>query len=224
MAGAYLLCDFVVGGTRADLAARFLLETGAARSLAGAVWVHQVHGTRIARWQPHAPFDTDQEADGVTVDARSLDDSLQAPTAIVVTADCVPILWAHRREPLWGAVHASRQNLEDGILDSLTREITDLQATWADIDVVLGPAICGSCYEVGSELGDKWQQIDPQTLRLSTHGRPALDLPDYVSRMLASQGACVSTWASCTFENPHWFSYRRDQTVKRNLGWVRKTQ
>lgn len=220
---------FTAGPTRAELSASFQTGEAAAYSRAGAIWVHQVHGIQIARWSAENSFDPstfecDTQADGVTVDARVVADLADAPTPIVVTADCVPILWAASAAPIWGVVHASRKNLEDGILGALEREFADLDLAGAQVEAILGPAICGKCYEVGPDLADKWTAIDPQAITVSRTSRPALDLPGHVARTLEERGVRVFRFGDCTLHNPHWFSYRRDQTAQRNLSWIRKAR
>lgn len=105
----------------------------------------QVHGDTVIR---HAP--------GWTGWLRSDDaDGHLAPftgTALAVTiADCVPVFIAHPRGPT-ALLHSGWKGTEARIID---RAITLLEAEHCppgELVVHLGPAICGRCYEVSSEV------------------------------------------------------------------------
>ncbi len=216
--------DFDTSQTCLALSKKFQNSANNYYSKGGAIWVRQVHGTGIAKWTPHSSprFDCEQPADGITVDARDLNDVTAAPTPIVVTADCVPILWVSTDAPVWGVLHASRKNIEDGLLAVYAQQMQTLNLEFSQVLAIIGPAICGKCYEVGTELGQKWRQIDPLALRTSKNDLPALDLPDHVGRWLQHRGATTVRFGECTLEEDRWFSYRRNGTGQRIKSWIRK--
>ncbi len=73
----------------------------------------------------------------------------------VQTADCVPLLLFDAKRRIAGAVHAGWRSTASGILRKALTVICDrFYANPSDILVAIGPAICGSCYEVGPEVVD----------------------------------------------------------------------
>jgi hypothetical protein len=71
----------------------------------------------------------------------------------VTVADCVPVTLVHPEERIVGSLHAGWRGAAAGILET---GLATLKRAWgvdaAGVEVHLGPAICGSCYEVGPEV------------------------------------------------------------------------
>jgi len=70
----------------------------------------------------------------------------------VTTADCVPVSMV---DPIRGAVallHAGWRGTAFGIIERGLAVLSGASSDRADLHVHLGPAICGSCYEVGPEV------------------------------------------------------------------------
>ena len=67
----------------------------------------------------------------------------------ILTADCVPILFADRDHGIIGAAHAGWRGANDGILESTISMMCDNGATLSSIEAVIGPAIAKSSYQVG---------------------------------------------------------------------------
>ncbi len=73
------------------------------------------------------------------------------PIAVRV-ADCVPILLAHPSGVI-AAVHAGWRGTKSHILQKTVLEIKEkLNLSLQEIRMMIGPAICGKCYEVGEEV------------------------------------------------------------------------
>jgi YfiH family protein len=71
----------------------------------------------------------------------------------VQTADCVPILLVDPRKRAVAAVHAGwRGTLQRIVTKAIGRMQMEFAANPADLFAVLGPAIGGCCYEVGTEV------------------------------------------------------------------------
>lgn len=72
----------------------------------------------------------------------------------VATADCVPVFVVARRRRAVALLHAGWRGVVQGILErgleTLARRLGSLPGP--DLRLHLGPAICGSCYEVGPEV------------------------------------------------------------------------
>lgn len=135
------------GGALADVLERYgrlLQMTGMER----AVVARQVHGTVVRRVESPLPSAAHVagEADGLVTSSPGL---LLAATA----ADCVPVFIADVRGRCIGLVHAGWRGTAAGILERGIEALKDhYDVPAADLSVFLGPAICGSCYEVGTEV------------------------------------------------------------------------
>ena len=70
------------------------------------------------------------------------------------TADCVPILLCDVSRRIIGAVHAGWRGTAARIVDTAIDAMLSLGANRPDIVAYIGAAICGHCYEVGSEVVD----------------------------------------------------------------------
>ncbi|HLO10057.1 MAG TPA: polyphenol oxidase family protein, partial [Desulfobacteria bacterium] len=74
----------------------------------------------------------------------------------VHTADCVPILLAHRKIPVGAAVHAGWRGLAAGIVEETVRVLAARFGDTAvgEIVAVAGPCARGCCYEIGEETAE----------------------------------------------------------------------
>lgn len=105
---------------------------------------HQVHGTRIVTIEQSGQ--ACGQADGFLTDRPGIPVS-------VVTADCLPVLLAHRSGQYIGALHAGWRGLLDGIIEAMLGCITAQR--WGDLSewvAVVGPAAGARAYEVCEAL------------------------------------------------------------------------
>jgi YfiH family protein len=81
------------------------------------------------------------------------------PAAIlgVKSADCLPLLLHAPDLGAVAAVHAGWRGLAQDLPAKISKTLHERGAAPASLRVVLGPAICQACYEVGPELGEKFQ-------------------------------------------------------------------
>ncbi len=142
---------------------------------------------------------------------------------VTLAADCVPIL-AH--DPVSGAVaaaHIGRMGLYGGAVDNLVAALADVRGAWKDmrsITAVIGPAICGKCYEVPEAMRTEVSERHPAAFATTKWGTPALDLPRAVEARMAELGVTVVRLAHCTFEDPNLFSHRMDGVTGRQGGVI----
>ena len=160
-------------------------------------------GTALARpapgeWGP-------VEADGVVIDARGW---RRAPALAVQTADCLPVVLSAARGEVVAAVHAGRRGLLGGILTTAVEQIRSL--TDEAILALIGPAICGHCYEVPEHMASGSEAAMPGIRARTSWGAPSLDLPAAASTQLRELGVRVLTDPRCTLEDSDLFSYRAD--------------
>ena len=69
----------------------------------------------------------------------------------ILTADCVPVLFADRNHGVIGAAHAGWRGANGGILESTITMMCDNGAALSSIEAVIGPAIAKSSYQVGDD-------------------------------------------------------------------------
>lgn len=119
----------------------------------------------------------------------------------IKTADCVPIILADPQHRAIGVAHAGWRgtlgNITQRVLDKMGFEYrTDPGAVIAAI----GPAIGPCCYEVGPEVGKKFQPLFPE--RAGWERATKIDLWESNRRHLISGGVVASRIAVaglCTF-------------------------
>lgn len=169
----------------------------------------------------------DPAVDATRVPAPNCDGMISARAAAplaVMVADCLPVLFVGRDartgEIATAAVHAGRRGLLEGILPETVRQLSALGAT--GIEAVIGPAICGSCYEVPEQMRAESERLLPGIGGETSWGTPALNLPDAALRQLEALGVGVRNSEQCTLENPEYFSHRRSHSSGRIAGVIWK--
>jgi YfiH family protein len=136
---------------------------------------------------------------------------------VVMVADCIPLLL--RSEKLVAAVHVGRAGLINSIALKTVAKMRELGAV--QISGSIGPAICGSCYEVPQELHDQVSAAHPLASSKTRVGTPALDLPRALVAALAAVDVPVEISAGCTLEDDNYFSFRRNKVTGRQAGVIK---
>jgi hypothetical protein len=91
----------------------------------------------------------------------------------------------------------------------------------AAITALIGPGICGQCYEVPAQLRDEVAAAVPATHCTTRNGTPGLDLRAGIAAQLAAAGVRqVQADGRCTAEDPDLYSYRRDGVTGRFAGLI----
>jgi len=171
-------------------------------------WMEQVHGR------------TATVVDGTETAPAEATDALVTATpglpVAVLVADCVPVLLGDPRTGVVAAVHAGRVGARVGVLPAALKAMSEAGAAMRDIEVLLGPAICGACYEVPAEMAVDVDRHLPGSATRTRDGRPGLDLRAGLWHQLAEAGVGkVGVDPRCTVEDKSLFSYRRDGTCGR---------
>ena len=209
------------GGRSAGSFARFNLSAGvgddpaavaANRRRLGAelgvpvVFLTQVHGTRVATVDaPPAAGEPDvADTDAAVTDLPGL-------ALAVLVADCVPVLLADPQAGVVGAAHAGRVGAAAGVLPATVEAMTALGARAEHLEALLGPAVCGGCYEVPAAMRDEVAVALPGSAGRTRRGTPSLDMRAGLHRQLAGLGvARIGVDPRCTMEDRTLFSHRRD--------------
>ncbi len=178
------------------------------------VWLRQVHGCQVV---DASSYDAERPADAAVAREPGL-------VCVVLTADCLPVLFCDR----WGrevaAAHAGWRGLAAGVLEET---VSCLHAVPENILAWIGPCIGPERFEVGGEVRDAFVSQDggaAESFRASPSGRWLADLPGLARRRLRRLGirsVFGGTW--CTYSEPErFFSYRREPRTGRmaTLIWI----
>lgn len=133
----------------------------------------------------------------------------------ILTADCVPVLFADAQAGVVGACHAGWAGALAGVTDNTVRAMLALGADLARINCVIGPCIGRASYEVGADFIARFKEADAENERFFTAGtRPEhghFDIAAYVTDRVARAGVGkIAVLGEDTYTQPDlFFSYRR---------------
>ena len=133
----------------------------------------------------------------------------------ILTADCVPVLFADPEAEIIGAAHAGWRGALGGVLEAAVQAMTMLGASPQRIAAGIGPAIAQPSYEVGPEFPAPFLAEDPPNAEFFVAAPRAghffFDLPGYVARRLErlGLGEIAMTGGDTAAEPERFFSYRR---------------
>lgn len=186
-------------------------------------WIAQVHGAAVvdaATVGPHLPV-------------RMADASIAfAPNVVcaILTADCLPVLFASMDGKVVGAAHAGWRGLAGGVLGETVKAMRAEGA--GAITAWMGPAIGAQAFEVGPDVLDAFMQACPGAATRACFvdfperpGKYLADMFTLARLMLALDGVeRVHGGGLCTASAPErFYSYRRDGVTGRqaSLIWIK---
>jgi YfiH family protein len=176
-------------------------------------WMHQVHGSAVSR-AGAAPAQEPPEADAMITD-------VPARALVVLVADCAPVLLADPEARIVGVAHAGREGMAAGVVTEAVTAMTAAGADPARVHAVIGPHICGGCYEVPAQMRDRVARQVPEAACVTRAGTPGIDIGAGIEAQLARTGVrTVIADPRCTAETPELYSYRRDGRTGRFAGLI----
>jgi YfiH family protein len=138
------------------------------------------------------------------------------PGQAIVTyhADCFPLLFMDATRGVVAGAHAGWRGALAGVATKTAQALQTGYGSWpGQIDVLIGPGICGRCYQVGSDVAqqfvarygrkDRYLAADGADIRLDLEAVLRLQLED---AGVASDRIQAAGW--CTREQERWFSHR----------------
>ena len=186
-------------------------------------WLRQVHGVEVARFETPPPAKPG-ESDEPEVDAAVT--TTPGSVLAILTADCLPVVFAARDGSEVAAAHAGWRGLADVMLEAT---VAEMKTPASDIVAWLGPAAGPDAYEIGEEVFDAFVSGDAGAVVAFAPTRPGhwkVDLYALARRRLAAVGVTdVHGGGLCTISDPaRFFSHRRDQRSGRiaTLAWVER--
>ena len=142
----------------------------------------------------------------------------------VLSADCVPVLFADAEAGVIGAAHAGWKGAIAGVCEATLDAMEAIGAARAQITAAIGPAIQQASYEVGPEFRDTFVGDQEWTDRLFVAGkddRSHFDLTGYVEAVLLGQGiAAVENLGldTCALEEDYFSNRRRNHRGEPDYG------
>ncbi|MDX3656021.1 peptidoglycan editing factor PgeF [Streptomyces sp. ID05-26A] len=212
---SFNLGDHVGDELSAVEANRGRLASGIGLAADRLVWMEQVHGRTVATVD--GPQGEPLEATDAVVTKRA------GLGLVVLTADCVPVLLGDQEAGVVGAVHAGRVGARVGVVVEALKAMMALGAELERVEVLLGPSVCGECYEVPAEMQKDVEKHLPGSASKSRKGTPALDLRAGLWNQLASAGVGkIGVDPRCTVEEKELFSHRRQAPTGRlaSVIWI----
>jgi YfiH family protein len=173
----------------------------------GPQWLRQMHGVEVA--------DLDALPAGSVPEADAALTTRTGTVCAVLTADCLPVVFAATDGSLVGVAHAGWRGLAGGVLEAAVTAMRSRLAPGVELIHWTGPAISAGHFEVGADVRDAFLSTEPQDEAAFSIGRPArwqCDLPRLARRRLASLGVADGGGGDrCTYEEEDMFySHRRD--------------
>ena len=178
-------------------------------------WLRQVHGIAVV---PEPGFDEPEADAAVTAEAGVV--------LAILTADCLPVVFAAKDGGELAAAHAGWPGLSSGMLEAT---LAAMRTPAADLVAWIGPCAGPARYEVGRNVFDAFVAHDAGAETAFAPTRPEhwlADLPALARRRLAAAGmaaADVHGGDLCTISDPaRFFSHRRDGRSGRiaTIAWM----
>ena len=187
-------------------------------------WLRQVHGTDVLRFDraPDAPRHTDAEPQ-----ADAAVTSVAGVVLAVLTADCLPVVFAAADGSEVGVAHAGWRGLAAGVLEAT---VAAMQGPPSRLQAWLGPAAGPQAYEIGTEVHEAFVAGNPAARSAFVATRPGhwrVDLYALARMRLAAAGldpAAIHGGGLCTIsDRSRFYSHRRDQRSGRMATLVYRT-
>jgi polyphenol oxidase len=169
--------------------------------------VYQFHSPDVVTIKGTANEDDPPKGDAMVTDRPGI-------LLGIVTADCVPVLFADRQAGVIGAAHAGWKGAITGVTDNTIAAMEALGADRNRIACAIGPCIAQKSYEVDEGFFRRFAQEDAANERFFADGKPGhrkFDIEGYVAARLAAAGiGRVECLGEDTYSQPdRFFSYRR---------------
>ncbi|QLB21336.1 multi-copper polyphenol oxidoreductase [Vespertiliibacter pulmonis] len=174
------------------------------------IFLNQTHTTRVLR----LPL---KDTEDLNADAIYTNQPNQV--CLVMTADCLPVIFCSRDGMEIAAAHAGWRGLCNGVLETTIAEFT---CQPDEISVWLGPAIGPTAFQVGQDVVDAFARVDEQAreafvLDSTTSGKFLGNLYQIARQRLNKLGVqAIFGGDYCTYSNvTAFFSYRKEHQTGR---------
>ena len=173
------------------------------------IFLTQTHSTRVIQ----LPYS------GQNLEADAVYTNVPNQVCVVMTADCLPVLFSTTSGNEVAAAHAGWRGLCDGVLEETVKYF---QAKSEDIIAWFGPAIGPKAFQVGVDVVEKFVAVDEKAKLafqpdVIEDGKYLGNLYQIATQRLNNLGITqIYGGNHCTFnEKEKFFSYRRDNQTGR---------
>jgi len=177
-------------------------------------WLRQVHGVAVV----------DAARVAGTCEADAAFSRQAGAVCVVMTADCLPVLFCDRAGSVVAAAHAGWRGLAAGVLEAT---VAAMAVPPAELLAWFGPAIGPQAFEVGGEVRDAFLALDAAAADAfvpTAGGKWLADIFLLARQRLAGIGVgAVYGGGVCTVSDPQrFYSHRRDRVTGRmaTLVWL----
>ena len=176
-------------------------------------WLHQTHGNNVATLTAATRNEPALRADAAVTRESGV-------VCAVMTADCLPVLFADRRGSAVGIAHAGWRGMSLGVLEATIAALRNLGSAPDDLVAWLGPAIGPARFEVGADVRDRFCDGDRDAHAYFVPHVPGKWLADLYglarARLVRNGVRRVSGGGFCTHTDAaRFFSYRRERDTGR---------
>ena len=185
-------------------------------------WLDQVHSTSVVNLDSYYTHRHKETRSLPTADGAV--SSKSDRVCVVMTADCLPVLFCDTSGSRVGIAHAGWRGLASGILPAV---IASMGVDPKNLMAWLGPAISQAAYEVGNEVREAFVSSDSDAgicFAENKSGHWQADLYGLAKRSLLSAGLqAIYGGDFCTYtDSDRFFSYRRTNPCGRmaTLIWL----
>ena len=200
-----------------------------------AVWLEQTHGNEIC------DIDTlfevaDKKYKFKPPVADSSITSVKNRGAVIMTADCLPVLVSSFHGEVIGAIHCGWRGLTNGIIESFFINFfkkLEQKTKKGDVFIWLGPCISKECYRIDPELKNQFikHKIEFETAFTSIGKRIFMDIKQIAMIQIRTVLESYEHQAQfhvddlCTYRNNElFFSYRRENVTGRQASLIFKNK
>ena len=190
------------------------------------LWLNQTHGVAVYQSSTQTHCNGIPEADAVLVTEPN-------QVAVIMTADCLPVLFTTRQGTMVAGAHAGWRSLVGGVLENTVKAMCETGAQRSDILTWMGPAIGAAKFEIGAEVRTEFiqkglalgiaedltsacfkqnleqQQAQKYTADIYALARQRLQLAGVLDAHISGGGLCTVSDAQ------KFYSYRRDGVTGR---------
>ncbi|MEH6545727.1 MAG: peptidoglycan editing factor PgeF [Sneathiella sp.] len=147
--------------------------------------IYQVHSADVVVIQDQQELREKPKADAMVTNVPGV-------ALGILTADCVPILFADTSHHVIAAAHSGWKGALANIGKNTVEAMIQLGAHKSDITAAVGPAITQNSYEVGPEFPAPFLDVDPHAARYFTpsvnSGHHMFNLKEFVRDRLRETG------------------------------------
>ena len=178
------------------------------------VWLNQIHSNLVSNLDDPQPL----------IDADAAFTTQKNKACVVMTADCLPVLFCNTQGTVVAASHAGWRGLHAGILE---KTVEAMHEPPEQIMAWLGPAIGVNAFEVGEEVREAFisaQTQAEQAFKPKPNGKWLADIYTLARLRLEAIGVKqIYGGGECTYSDAErFYSYRRNPSTGRmaSLIWI----